>query len=197
MQANVAWLEMILGHSGPAVAAATRAVRLDMLNYHRHSDLVRVLYFARQYSEVLTAAQKAKAVNPEGREIENYTALSYLALGKPGLARQLCESPETPLNEEERLWILSLAYRALGETGLADSDLEKLMALPEAPGSAYLTALAYAQAGNTALALQWLETAESRHDWTSLLALRSDWMLDPIRNEPKFKAILGRMNLPP
>jgi serine/threonine-protein kinase len=197
MQANVAWLEMILGHSGPAVAAATRAVRLDMLNYHRHSDLVRVLYFARQYSEVLTAAQKAKAVNPEGREIENYTALSYLALGKPGLARQLCESPETPLNEEERLWILSLAYRALGETGLADSDLAKLMALPEAPGSAYLTALAYAQAGNTALALQWLETAESRHDWTSLLALRSDWMLDPIRNEPKFKAILGRMNLPP
>jgi len=197
MQANVAWLEMVLGHSEPAVAAARRAVRLDMLNYHRHSDLVRVLYFARRFSEALTAAQKAKALNSEGREIENYTALSYLALGKPGIARQLCESLETPLDEAERRLILSLAYRALGETGQADNELAKLMALPDDAGSAYFTALAYAQAGNTALALQWLETAESRHDWTALLALRSDWMLDPIRNEHKFKAILGRMNLPP
>ena len=168
-----------------------------MLNYHRHSDLVRVLYFARRFSEALTAAQKAKALNSEGREIENYTALSYLALGKPGIARQLCESLETPLDEAERRLILSLAYRALGETGQADNELAKLMALPDDAGSAYFTALAYAQAGNTALALQWLETAESRHDWTALLALRSDWMLDPIRNEHKFKAILGRMNLPP
>ena len=197
VQANVAWLEMVLGHGDQAVAAARRAVRLDALNYHRHSDLVRVLYFARRFSEALTAAQKAKALYPEGREIENYTALSYLALGKPDMARQLCESPETPLDEDERLWILSLAYRALGETRQAENELAKLMALPDKSDSAYNYAIAYAQAGNTALALQWLGKVESRHDWTSLLALRSDWMLDPIRNEPEFKAILSRMNLPP
>jgi hypothetical protein len=45
-------------------------------------------------------------------------------------------------------------------------------------------------------ALHWLGEAERLHDAT-LVELRVDSLLDPIRNEPQFKTIDGRMNFPP
>jgi hypothetical protein len=30
-----------------------------------------------------------------------------------------------------------------------------------------------------------------------LLNLKVDWMLDPIRSEPQFEALVGRLNFPP
>jgi hypothetical protein len=44
--------------------------------------------------------------------------------------------------------------------------------------------------------LQWLTKAERLRD-PAFQALRVDPQLDPIRNEPQFKAIETRMNLPP
>jgi hypothetical protein len=93
------------------------------------------------------------------------TAASYLALGKPEMARQLCESQATPLRDDMRRWLLSLTYRALGNLQQAENELTKLRAV----------------AGDSKL----------------LLLLKVDWMLDPIRNEHEFKAILAKMNFPP
>jgi hypothetical protein len=44
--------------------------------------------------------------------------------------------------------------------------------------------------------LRWLNTAQRLHS-PGLQSLRVDWELDPIRNEPEFKAIEARMNFPP
>lgn len=91
--------------------------------------------------------------------------------------------------------LLSVAYHALGESGQADKELAKLMSLA-GDSSALNYARVYAQWGKTPLALQWLATAERQHD-PLMQVLRVDWMLDPIRNEPQFKAIEARMNFPP
>jgi hypothetical protein len=53
----------------------------------------------------------------------------------------------------------------------------------------------YAQWGDKVSALHWLAQAEQLHD-ASLVELRVDPFLDPIRNEPQFKAIEGRLNFP-
>jgi hypothetical protein len=52
------------------------------------------------------------------------------------------------------------------------------------------------EAYDAAAALQWLTKAERLRD-PSFQNLRVDWALDPIRNEPQFKAIEARMNFPP
>jgi hypothetical protein len=44
--------------------------------------------------------------------------------------------------------------------------------------------------------LGWLATAERLRD-PELAQIQNDRLLDPIRNEPEFKAIETRMNFPP
>ena len=57
-------------------------------------------------------------------------------------------------------------------------------------------AYVYAQWGDTRAALDWLATAE-RTRASALQNLKVRWFLDPIRNEPEFKALESRLNFPP
>jgi hypothetical protein len=121
--------------------------------------------------------------------------LSYLALGRPELARQTCESPATPLDEGDRHFCLALAYHALGKTKQATTELEQFKALDGDLGAAGYAAV-YAQWSDPAAALLWLATAERLHR-ASLARVKIDWMFDPIRNQPQFQALERRLNFPP
>jgi hypothetical protein len=61
--------------------------------------------------------------------------------------------------------------------------------------AAYRYAEIYAPWGNMVAALHWLTQAEELHD-ALLVQLRVDPFLQPIRKEPQFKAIEGRLNIP-
>jgi serine/threonine protein kinase len=52
----------------------------------------------------------------------------------------------------------------------------------------------YAAAGETQLALDWLERAADEHDY-GLVGLTSVPRWDILRDQPRFKALLRRMNL--
>jgi hypothetical protein len=52
------------------------------------------------------------------------------------------------------------------------------------------------QWGNRAEAVKWLKIVERLHD-PYLIGLKTDWELDPIRDEPEFKSIEARINFPP
>jgi hypothetical protein len=54
----------------------------------------------------------------------------------------------------------------------------------------------YAQWGNSPTALKWLETAYRTHD-PGLLALETEPMLDPLREDPRFKAIERKLKFLP
>jgi hypothetical protein len=53
----------------------------------------------------------------------------------------------------------------------------------------------YAQWGSTAKALDWLEAAW-RHRDLSLLLLKTDLLLDPLRKEPRFQVIERELKFP-
>jgi TolB-like protein len=181
---NASWL----GHHDLAIEAERQAIRLDPQNYEARMLLVGILIGARRFDEALVAAQEAKAVSPEAKNGRSLFAQSYLGLGQLALARQTCEAP--PLHK-----CLALVYHALGNLKAAEGELEQIKAGRGDIG-AYTYAEIYAQWGDTAKALQWLDTAEKLHD-PGLPNLKTDWLLDPIRNEPQFKAIDARMNFPP
>ena len=61
---------------------------------------------------------------------------------------------------------------------------------------AYEYAEVYAQWGYRTKALEWLEKGLRLHD-SSLVALQVDYLLDPLRDEPRFQAIRHALKFPP
>jgi TolB-like protein/predicted Zn-dependent protease len=184
-----------LGHADVAIQAQRQAIRLDPENYLVRLNLAGILINARHFEEAFTAAQDAKAVNPEGRRTGALIAEVYLALGKAQMAQQYCEASSTLLKESDRQLCLALAYHALGRLPEAEAELASYEA-SYGESAAYDYAAICAQWGNRQQALDWLGTAERRHD-PGFQHLRVDWMLDPIRSEPRFKALERRFNFPP
>jgi TolB-like protein/Tfp pilus assembly protein PilF len=184
-----------LGHFEPAVKAARRLVSLDPQDVNAHITLGIALYHARRYGEALAAFQDAKVLNPGSRYLQTYMTRTLLASGQTEQARQQCESPSTPLDDDFRHHCLALVYHRLERQADAERELEQLKAM-NGEASAYGLAAIYAQWGDNPKSLQWLATAQ-RLASPNLQALRVDWELDPIRSEPQFRQIEARMNMPP
>jgi TolB-like protein/Tfp pilus assembly protein PilF len=196
VQSNFATFAGLMGHFEAALAAAHRAVRLDPQNYFSHATLAGVFLDAKRYDEAIAAARAAKAINPDLRIAERQVADSYLATGRNDLARQMCESPATMIADDNRHFCLALAYHALRMPAEAQAEVQKLRALGWGDARAVSYAYLYAQWGDTRAALEWLATAE-RTRAAALQSLKVTWFLDPIRNEPEFKALESRLNFPP
>jgi TolB-like protein len=191
-----AGLELVLDHRESAIGAMRRAVNLDPLNYNFRRHMVSTLYFARRFAQVPDAVRDADALKPASHSLRFFLVLSYLGLGQADRARQACESTATPLDDNDRHFCLALTYEILGDLHRADSELEKLKALDGPDASAFQYAEIYAQRGDKSSALHWLARAEAARE-PSLTSLRTDWLLDPIRSTPEFKALESRLNFPP
>jgi hypothetical protein len=99
------------------------------------------------------------------------------------------------MHEDDRHYCLALVYHALGRQTDAEHELDQLRKLDgDIAADNYVEI--YAQWGNAPAALQWLNKAE-RLRAGGLQYLKVDLLLDPIRNEPQFKALLARMKFPP
>ena len=190
-----AWYAADLGHFDQAISAARRAVSLDPENATPHGALGFVLSYARRYPEALAAYHDFKVLRPDSLGVEGAIAQTLLASGQVERARQFCESPSTKMDESDRHHCLALTYHYLGRQTEAQRELAKYQAL-EGDSAAYSYAGIYSQWGDVASAMQWLTKAEERRD-PLLWLLRIDWQLDPVRNEPGYKAIVARMNFPP
>jgi hypothetical protein len=60
---------------------------------------------------------------------------------------------------------------------------------------AYQYAAFYAQRGDVSKALEWLEAALRLRD-AGLESLKTDSLMDPIREEPRFKAVMRELRFP-
>ena len=61
--------------------------------------------------------------------------------------------------------------------------------------SAYEIAALYAELGDKDQAFRWLNTAYQERDY-SLLGLKTDYSLDPIRSDPRFAELVRKVGLP-
>ena len=62
--------------------------------------------------------------------------------------------------------------------------------------AAYQYAAIYAQWGQSAKALEWLETALKLRD-PGLIRLKTDPLMDPLREEPRFQKVMRELKFPP
>jgi TolB-like protein/Flp pilus assembly protein TadD len=181
----------IMGRTDAGIAALRRAVVLDPLNRDSHRSLGRVLYFGRHNKEAIAALEDALALDPEDPMAYAFRGVTYYALSDLERARASCESK--PDDWRER-WCLAVIYDRLDRHADAEAELAKLKAtLGDA--AAYQYATVYAQWGNTPKALEWLDTALRLRD-PGLELLKTDPIVDPLRQEPRFRAIERELKFP-
>jgi tetratricopeptide (TPR) repeat protein len=182
---------VLMGHFDAGVAAARRAVVLDPLARQSHYGLGRALYFAHRYEEAVAALTEVISLDPDYKETYGFRGLAYYALGDLEHARAACETKRDHWFSQQ---CLAVVYNKLGRHADAEAELAKLKAaLGDA--SAYQYATIYAQWGDRAKALEWLETAWRLRDG-GLELLKTDPLLDPLRQEPRFKAIARELKFP-
>jgi len=180
-----------IGRSDAAISAAQRAVVLDPLDSLSQWTLSAVLFSARHYQQALAAVDAAIALDPDDPGSYGLRGIAYYALGNLESARATCEiKPEDWGNQ----LCLAVTYDKLGRHADAEAVLAKLKASLGDDG-AYQYAEIYTQWGDATKALEWLETALRLRD-SGLVELKADPLLDPLRQEPHFKAIERELKFP-
>ena len=190
---------VLMRHTDDGLATIRRAVRLDPLNPAVHRLLSFALRVSRRYDEALGAATAALALDAENPGVLTTVGLNYYAVGDYQAARTSCERTRPVPDPSETFSgihvCLAITYEKLGRHADAAAMLQTLQSWYGDRG-AYEYAEVYAQWGNRTKALEWLEKGLRLHD-SSLVALQVDYLLDPLRDEPRFQAVRRALKFPP
>jgi TolB-like protein/DNA-binding winged helix-turn-helix (wHTH) protein len=158
-----------------------QALNLDPFSPIINANMVRAYYFSRQYDKAISQAQAALKLTPGDAITTRWLEHAYRHKGMLKEAFAARRSVTKP----EELPAMDSAYRTSGYRGV-------LLALAEAArkrGRLGSAAVNFAQAGEGEQALTLLEECY-RHHYAGLLRIKVDPDLDPIRSDPRFKAIL-------
>jgi TolB-like protein/Tfp pilus assembly protein PilF len=179
-----------MGHFDAGLAAVHRAVTLDPLNPRSHYLLGLTLFLARRYNEALAAHAEAITLDSNHTVAYALRGLAYYELGNLESARASCET-------EPAYWAsqlcLAVTYDKLGRRADAEAELAKIKAAGD--GGAYSYAAIFAQWAGIAKALEWLETAMRLRN-PRLQYAKTDPLMDPLRNEPRFEAVMRALKFP-
>ena len=175
------------GDQAAGLAALRKAVELDPLNPRAYANLGIALYFARQYAAAIPPLTKALELSPSMSMAHAWRGSARLQLGQMAAAE--ADFAAEPLDWARYAAEAIAAHRTADRAG-ADAAFARLTALGD--DTAYQQAQVLAQWGETQKALDMLELADRLGD-SGLGYLSSDPMLDPLRAEPRFKALEKRL----
>ena len=179
-----------MGRFDAGLEATRRAVVLDPLARASYGLLGRALYVARRYAESVVAFADVISLDPGFKSGYGERGLGFYGLGDLESARASCEiKPDHWASQQ----CLAVVYDKLGRQADAEAELAKRKQLGDS--AAYQFATIYAQWGNTPKALEWLERALKLRD-AGLVQLKTDPLMDPIREQPRFKAVMRELRFP-
>ena len=191
-----------LGRHAQAIEEMRKAVAIDPFSAPVQAFLGRTYIWARQYDKALEQFQKVAEMFP-GFAID-HERLAQLhafmgrfdqAIAEDTKARLLSgENEKSALAKEAKL---RHAWTTQGAPGYWKTLVELSQTAenpPEAYNSPFGTAILYAQLGDKARALNALEQAYEQRS-LAMTEINIEPAFDPIRGEPRFKALLQRVRL--
>ena len=151
-----------------------------------------ILYFQRQYERAIEELQKTLELDPNYFWTHFFLGLAYLQKGEYGKAIAALDRGNMPAFRDGHL---GYAYAVSGQPEKARKLIEELQAgsHPEHQVPYHLSMI-YFGLGETGKAFECLDKAcEARS--TQLFWIKTLPQLDSVRYDPRFQAILRRMNL--
>ena len=180
-----------LGRLDEAEKQGRQAVELDPLASAPHNNLARILWYQGKLDEADAVARKAAELQPNSASSRRWQVLIAIKRGDSETA--LREAQLEP-DASYRRFELAVAQHARGDRTAADAALADLIAHDQ--GLDYQVAQVYAVRGEKEKAFEWLQVAFDNHD-TGMLALLVDPLLNSLRDDPRFKTLIAKMNFPP
>ena len=186
----------IVGRDIEARREAEQAVALDPLSPIIRVDQALALVRGRHLEEAIGLLRRVLETTPDFPPAHNTLGWAYAAAGR--LEEAVAEQETTVRVSRGRggQGRLAHSYGRLGRTdtamALTQSMIERFHREQIFP---YPVALGYAGMGDHDQALDWLERAVQLHDPNVALYLRSDPLLDSLRNHPRFRRLLRRVGL--
>jgi len=190
------WL-LAHGRAEEALQEVRAAQRLDPLSLIINTDVGEMLYYGRRHDEAIEQGRRAL-------EIDSAFALAHRVLGFAYLAKRQFAPAIEELGTTARLSggqldqvaVLGLAYAEAGRRAEARKLLKTLeQASHKRPDLSHSIALVLAGLGEKDQAFARLEQAYQAHDG-SLILLRVNPLLDPLRSDARFPDLVRRVFTP-
>jgi len=184
------------GRHHEAVQQINEAMRLDPLSLPNNAEVVRTLYYARNYDQAVWQGQKALQLDP------NYSR-TYFWLGRvysqKGMHREAFATSERILQSmpDSTLGLTEMAY-SLAAAGRQTEARQILGRLEERSKStfvpAYNLAVVHIALKDNEVAMRYMQEAFKNREWP-MVVLAEEPRLDPLRSDPRFQEILAKLNL--
>ena len=184
-----ALLSAYLLHPDEAIELSQRAIALDPQNGPAYSTAALTMNLVGRPEEGLQNADHALSMGIEGVRPTRCVALYILRRFEEVAAS--CRILETAESQA----VSAAALHALHRQDEAQRVLDQTVK-ENGDAGAFQYAEVYSQWGNTELALHWIERAYELKDG-GLVGLQVHPLLNPIRNEPRFQAVVKKLNFPP
>jgi serine/threonine-protein kinase len=181
-----------LGRGEEGLRISDRTIALDGLNARAYARRSAVLMALRRYREVIEAVDQANAIAPGNSARFGVAGDAWLLLGRPDKAR--AEYAKMPADDYLRMTGEAIAAARTGDRRGAEQGLARLKAA-YGYGTSYQHAMIHAQLGDKNRAFAELDKALELKD-PGLVGLRTDAFLDPIRNDPRYAALVRKLNFP-
>jgi len=193
---SIGWIG---GREQEALAEINRAHQLDPLSPIISDDAGLIHLMARQYDEAIVVCKKLAGENPTFAAAHFCLAQAYW--GKH-MYPQVIEEWKTfgqlsgDQNESEFASALEQGFRSAGWKDALSKGIEIRQAQRKTGySSAYVIASMYAELGDKDQAFRWLNAAYQERDWL-LGRLKTNFLLDPIRSDPRFAELVRKVGLP-
>jgi TolB-like protein/predicted Ser/Thr protein kinase len=191
---------MMGGREEVALAEADLAHRLDPLSPSTGFQRGYVRLWARRYDEAIGVCKQVANENPGFALVHLCLAQAYW--GKR-MYPQVIEEWKVygqlagDQNESDFASALERGFRSEGgwKSALTKGIETRQAQRNTGYWSAYMIAQLYAELGDEDQAFQWLNTAYQERD-ANLLGLKTDFLLDPLRSDPRFGQLVSKVGLP-
>jgi DNA-binding winged helix-turn-helix (wHTH) protein/TolB-like protein len=186
------------GRLEEAIAETRRARQLEPLSAVFNAFVGAALFSARRYDEALEECRKAIDLHPDFGVAHWYLGRAYLQKGRhrealAELQTAVTLSGGSPLMKGT----LGVGYALAGDRAAAEGTLAELTKLrAESYASALDLADIHAALGDREQAFRWLDQAAAERSF-HLIYLKVWPELDPLRSDPRFKALVLRLGLQP
>jgi serine/threonine protein kinase/Tfp pilus assembly protein PilF len=194
-----AWdIASIGGREQEAFTEINRAHQLDPLSTVIKVDVGYFLFRARQYDEAILECKRVANEDPTFPYTHQCLAQAYWAKHMyPQVIEHWKIFGQLSGDQRESDFVSALeqGFRSGGWKGALTKGIEARQTQRKTGyASAYQIAILYADLGDKNNAFRWLNTAYQERD-TYLYGLRTDFLLDPLRSDPRFAELVRKVGL--